>query len=68
MGQASWHLFTRSAENKPFVTSGDSWHLLHNHAGEKLAALFQPQLISMVPSTGTINVVESEKLKTFKYL
>ena len=31
---------------------GDSWHLLHNHAGEKLAVLFQPQLISMVPSTG----------------
>ena len=47
--------------NEPFVTPGDSWHLLHNHAGEKLAALFQPQLISMVPSTGTINVVESEK-------
>jgi len=34
--------------------SGDSWHLLHNHAGEKLAVLFQPQLISMVPSTGRV--------------
>ena len=32
--------------------TGDSWHLLHNHAGEKLAVLFQPQLVTMVPSTG----------------
>lgn len=34
--------------------SGDSWHLLHNHAGEKLAVLFQPHLVTMVPSTGRV--------------
>ena len=31
---------------------GESWHLLHNHAGDKLAVLFQPHLVTMVPSTG----------------
>jgi len=34
--------------------SGESWHLLHNHAGDKLAALFQPRLVTMVPSTGRV--------------
>ena len=32
--------------------SGESWHLLHNHAGDKLAVPFQPHLVTMVPSTG----------------
>lgn len=27
---------------------------MHNHAGDKLAVLFQPHLVTMVPSTGRV--------------
>merc|ERR550519_2894537 len=47
-------VFNTLAKLKGRKTEEESWHLLHNHAGNLLAQRFCPDQISMVPLTGRV--------------